>query len=154
MEIKVCTRCDVEQPIAEFYKRKQAKDGRQSWCRGCIIRRNRNLETKIAWCPCVYFIEAEGLDKIKVGVTNKLKKRMRAIQTGCPVPIKVLAFLRFETYKKAMEMELHLKEVFMAYRSHGEWFHAIPQMRSLITRIIESEPPVLTDAKIDAIFKV
>jgi len=33
--VKACTRCGVERPLTEFYKRKETKDGRTSHCKQC-----------------------------------------------------------------------------------------------------------------------
>lgn len=35
METKVCSKCNIEKEISEFYKRKESKDGFSSYCRGC-----------------------------------------------------------------------------------------------------------------------
>lgn len=37
---KVCKRCGIEKTTSDFRKRKQAKDGLQSYCRECANRRN------------------------------------------------------------------------------------------------------------------
>ena len=38
MSYKVCTKCRKKKPVEEFYRKKTAKDGRQSWCRVCAFK--------------------------------------------------------------------------------------------------------------------
>src|SRR5882672_8938053 len=39
---KVCTLCNVEKPFSEFAKQKRNWDGRQTWCRECTRKYNRD----------------------------------------------------------------------------------------------------------------
>lgn len=39
--LKACSRCDEVKPLAGFPPRKGSRGGRQSWCRSCITKRNR-----------------------------------------------------------------------------------------------------------------
>jgi hypothetical protein len=34
--MKICTKCNSEQPLSEFYKRSNTKSGLHSWCKSCI----------------------------------------------------------------------------------------------------------------------
>ena len=40
-ETKVCTKCNRELPISEFYKCKDSKDKLQYWCKGCKGEHNQ-----------------------------------------------------------------------------------------------------------------
>ena len=33
--MKRCSRCQIEQPLDEFYRMARAKDRRQAWCKNC-----------------------------------------------------------------------------------------------------------------------
>ncbi len=50
MKTKICSKCDTEKPITEFYRHKQQKDGRQTRCKSCYYdpkkQASRNLKTK------------------------------------------------------------------------------------------------------------
>lgn len=35
-EMKTCSKCKAEQPLDEFYNRKETRDGKVSWCRTCL----------------------------------------------------------------------------------------------------------------------
>lgn len=65
----------------------------------------------------VYFIQAGDGGPIKIGVTNDAAKRLRGLQTGCPVPVRLLA-----TQPGDVQREAELHSVFDAHRQHGEWF--------------------------------
>lgn len=43
---KICTRCKIPKNISEFNKRKQAKDGLNSWCRLCVKIDNETRKGK------------------------------------------------------------------------------------------------------------
>lgn len=154
METKECTRCGIEKPTTEFYHHKRTKDGLQGWCKTCFSPKfGKYPAANRVRQPAVYFVSAEGLGRIKVGLTDCVSKRVRVIQNGCPVPIKILAVLKFETYKKAKELETWIKDTLSVYRVHGEWFEARQPLLDLIAHIVKEEPPILTDAKIDLLFK-
>jgi len=36
--MKKCCKCNVEKPLTEFYKRKNSKDGFNSWCKKCATK--------------------------------------------------------------------------------------------------------------------
>jgi hypothetical protein len=35
---KICTKCNIEKPIGEFYQNTRYRDGYNGWCKGCISR--------------------------------------------------------------------------------------------------------------------
>jgi hypothetical protein len=39
---KPCRNCGVTKPLDDFYRSRQASDGRQSWCKACMSIRTRN----------------------------------------------------------------------------------------------------------------
>lgn len=44
MATKVCPRCGIEKDVEEFYKSKQAKDGRRCYCKECEKKMNSERE--------------------------------------------------------------------------------------------------------------
>ena len=68
----------------------------------------------IAW---IYAIEAVGVDRVKLGRAQNVEERLAALQTGCPVELRV--FGRRQDISCA-EGELHRR--FARSRLHGEWF--------------------------------
>lgn len=73
----------------------------------------------------VYVMEAG--DYTKIGVAEDPRKRLKALQAGCPLEIHLLGHLRFEDFPTARAIEAELHNLFAEFRGHGEWFHMSPQ---------------------------
>ncbi|MFO0801428.1 MAG: GIY-YIG nuclease family protein [Gemmataceae bacterium] len=72
----------------------------------------------------VYFIEAVGTNKVKIGFTDgPVESRLRQLQTGCPVPLAVRAVV--EGDQKA-EGRFHRR--FAHLKQEGEWFELGPDL--------------------------
>jgi hypothetical protein len=85
----------------------------------------------------VYFIQAEGLGLIKIGVANCSHSRLRCLAPMSPAPLTLLGAVKTDKVG-SLEKELHRQ--FAEHRSHGEWFKAAPEL----VRYIEanaSRPP-------------
>lgn len=80
----------------------------------------------------VYFVEAASVGMIKIGYAVDVDQRFVRLQTGSPVPLKLLGTM---TGGRAREAELHAQ--LAAYRCHGEWF----RRHSEWTGIMESMIP-------------
>ncbi len=76
----------------------------------------------------VYFI-ASG-DKVKIGITDNIRKRLTALQTSSPTPLRLLASVIGD---RATECALH--RAFAGYRASGEWFHYEGPVRQLVEMI-------------------
>ncbi len=78
----------------------------------------------------LYFLQATGTDRIKIGFTRgHVSRRMSSIQTGCPFPLKAIATL------KAHEIEeRHYHKQFVAERvmPNAEWFYLSPALQVAI----------------------
>lgn len=94
----------------------------------------------------VYFITPEAVlhrqpdDEgrvVKIGFTkSRPEKRLSALQTGCPLPLKLWAYCE-GTY----ELERAFHETFAELRLHGEWFMVADKLRGLLGYLGE-EPHV------------
>lgn len=80
------------------------------------IPENRSWD-KVSVSDCVYFIEAVGSGRVKIGVAQSLSARMSTISPGCPYPMRVLLTL---PGKRAEELEFHKR--FAHLQKHNEWF--------------------------------
>ena len=69
----------------------------------------------------VYFIEALGLDLVKIGYTEGSGKRVASVAQGCPVNCRLL-----RTIKGGFAVEKLLHRRFAEHRSRGEWFRLTP----------------------------
>jgi hypothetical protein len=75
----------------------------------------------------VYFIGSVHTDLVKIGFSDNPESRLTGLQTGCPVPLEILAKLRG---RQSMERALHA--AFADERRHGEWFYQTPRLRYLV----------------------
>lgn len=55
----------------------------------------------------------------KIGVAKNPEKRLKAIQTGCPVEV---VLEHYEMRDEAYKTETYLHMIFHKYKTHGEWF--------------------------------
>lgn len=79
-------------------------------------------------CGRVYFLEAVGADRIKIGWTaGDPKNRIHSMATGCPFPLRLHA-----TLVGTVDGEQWLHERCKAAHAHGEWFHATEDIRALV----------------------
>ena len=75
----------------------------------------------------IYFIEAIGQDRIKIGKTRDPKNRLRQLQTGSASKLQLLGVI---VDKANRESELHA--LFAEDRIQGEWFRDTASLRSYI----------------------
>lgn len=95
----------------------------------------------------VYFLEASGLSAVKIGVTDDLTRRIRTLQCGCPVPLRLLCLIPEE---EVSETFLHGKFSHLSIDGVGkEWFHFTSELRQFIEGINQTRKQVgriLSDA--------
>lgn len=99
----------------------------------------------------VYFIGASGgTDEtwIKIGfTTGSVYARRDALQTGCPLPLDVLAYA-----PGALSDERTLHNRFAAFRGYGEWFALDGSLQAYVSDLIarsvamQPAPTLWTDA--------
>lgn len=82
----------------------------------------------------VYFIEAVGLDLIKIGYASDVGRRFRALQAGSAAPLKLLG-----TMRGGPQAECALHDKLAEHRSHGEWFRKCALIEDLI-QVLTSTP--------------
>lgn len=77
----------------------------------------------------VYFLKAG--DFIKIGkATGSPEYRVSQLKTGCPFPITTLGYMT-----GGIKEESRLHKRFAAFRAHGEWFRAEPELLEFIESI-------------------
>jgi hypothetical protein len=87
--------------------------------------RRRSTATRI---QSVYFVKAETMGLVKIGVTQIPAVRMRAMQTNSPDRLSLIGTLEDRT--GALERDLHAR--FAKHRSHGEWFRHEGELAAFI----------------------
>lgn len=75
----------------------------------------------------IYFIEAVGLDLIKIGYTIDPVKRFMGMLTMCPVPLSLLGSIW-----GGPQRELVIHEQLAEHRTHGEWFKKVPEVMAVV----------------------
>jgi len=63
---------------------------------------------------------------IKVGISSNPSKRMKEVQTGCPVPVRVANISKPCSRMDARTIESRLHKILMRFNSSGEWFTGLP----------------------------
>lgn len=84
----------------------------------------------------IYFIEAVGSERVKIGFTTKDPTvRLHDLQTASPYPLSLLVHLGGN-----LKVEHELHRVFRRDRimPKAEWFHATPALRGFIARAIRT----------------
>ncbi len=105
----------------------------------------------------VYFICPEALlhreqgdqgARVKIGYTgSNPKERLRALQTGSPLPLQIWAYV-----DGTEELEAAFHNAFAPLRSHGEWFYCEGKLRDFLAHL-GSEPDVglhISEADLEA----
>lgn len=77
----------------------------------------------------VYFVECAG--RVKIGFSTDVNARLRQLSTGSALTFN---FISAVDGSKSFERAIH--KALAEHRSHGEWFHDTPQVRSIINAII------------------
>jgi len=75
----------------------------------------------------IYFIYAEEVNRVKIGKSVKLDRRLYELQCGSPVKLELI--LSFEA-PEIVERKLHA--LFDQYRVMGEWFEFVEPIRDFI----------------------
>lgn len=77
----------------------------------------------------IYFVQEVGLfrNRVKIGFTNDIKRRLDQLRVTSPSELKVLLTLPGD-----MQTEAAYHERFSKYRLHGEWFKFGPKLRLFI----------------------
>lgn len=97
---------EEEPPLSAYDRRLMERQAAKAAARNHPDRRER-----------VYFIRAQTLGLIKIGVAGDLDKRLAGLQCGSPDKLEVIGTIVGEN---KLERELHKR--FAHLRQHGEWF--------------------------------
>ena len=84
----------------------------------------------------VYFIR-DGIGHVKIGITNNINNRLKALQTACALKLQYYAGLQVPNKFKAQEIERYLHEKFNDYRLNGEWFVEQEILKFLASGVVE-----------------
>lgn len=79
----------------------------------------------------IYLVEAEGLNRYKIGITGNVKDRIKRIQTSSPVKVNLITSSERVDFK---ELEIELHEDYRKNRVIGEWFELNQEELEAITK--------------------
>lgn len=87
----------------------------------------------------LYFLEAEGTGRMKIGITGTslLPSRLRTLECHSPIPLMCHGYVVSPT--RRIEAEVHRR--FRAFRLHGEWFTFSPEIKEYIRQNAVQPPP-------------
>lgn len=94
------------------------------------------MEDKAFGSSVVYFVLAEGTNRVKIGVSDEFDRRIQSLQSQSAIPLKVLGTIPGD---RSVEQRLHKK--FAALRLHGEWFRLEWEIDHYISRVCRGHRP-------------
>lgn len=114
-------------------KEKEAKKKERLKKSGIVYKDKKR--TKKADQVYIIGMDGDGVDDVyKIGVSNNPKKRLQALNTSNPFPLKMIH--RFVA-DKAADAEAQLHAMFAESRTSGEWFRLTPEQVANLKRITE-----------------
>lgn len=85
----------------------------------------------------IYVMEAEGLNRFKIGMTIDIEQRAHRHFTSCPVPCKLVVAVTIPA-DGAIFIEQRVHEALKAYRVKGEWFDLPPDALARVPEIVNA----------------
>jgi predicted GIY-YIG superfamily endonuclease len=97
----------------------------------------------------VYVCSESGSRRIKIGVSNDVKRRLEELQTGNAHSIELWFLLPFQRREDADQVERYLHDLYAKYRVSGEWFDLpYPAVRHLFMLAQTTQQGVMACAPI------
>jgi len=69
--------------------------------------------------------DGEWTGKVKIGISEDVRKRIKAIQSCCPTELQIFGTFQVKDKTTAQRFELRLHKRFKKYHIHGEWFDLV-----------------------------
>ncbi len=89
----------------------------------------------------IYFVKAKLLNRVKIGMTNNLKRRLDGLKSDGPDELELLKILRVnEVYQS--DSDVH--ELFPHLRVRGEWFQLTSELQHFIDNLVTELPLMKT----------
>ena len=87
---------------------------------------------------------------MKIGISRDVQRRIKEVQTGCPVRITRCIFMNVGNTQQAETLEKLLHKRYAACNTWGEWFtYSLPRVRSILALFPEAQdillPTVIKD---------
>jgi hypothetical protein len=79
--------------------------------------------------PTIYFIEAVGFSRIKIGYSTNVDTRRLSLAAQSPAELRIV-----HTFPGKLQDESRLHRIFRKFRVHGEWFSYGPEIAGFIEK--------------------
>ncbi|EXL09584.1 GIY-YIG nuclease family protein [Aquamicrobium defluvii] len=92
---------------------------------------------------CVYFVRMGSTPAHKIGLAYHADSRVKSIQTGSPLPVRLVAWINAPTRKALhnIEREAHAQASRYGIRARGEWFNlGDGAVRKVIDGVVATTP--------------
>jgi hypothetical protein len=90
---------------------------------------------------CLYVISCR-LDRVKIGVAGDARKRLRELQVGSPVELKLAHIQPYRERRDAVAVAEELYRYFAGRRVHGSWYRlTVAEVREGLSRRATLEAP-------------
>lgn len=76
----------------------------------------------------IYFAQCSGTDRVKIGYSGDITRRLQSLSTSAPFPVVLLGYIAGE---QSLERELHA--AFAKHRKNGEWFELSREIRQFVS---------------------
>jgi hypothetical protein len=87
----------------------------------------------------VYILARKAADgfiaPVKIGITQSLRSRFRAVQTACPFPIDLYAHLFCPSVRVARDLEASFLGAHQVEHLHGEWLQIEPARAAAVLQL-------------------
>src|ERR1700731_2369046 len=90
-----------------------------------------------------------GSSFVKVGVASNISKRLKALQTGAPLPLKLFDSVRVESAQLAYRYEYLVHRKLARFATTGEWFRIAPAEAMAVLTSVIAGPPKNTNAELE-----
>lgn len=80
--------------------------------------------------PSVYAMQCMWSARVKIGISSQVQKRLCALNSTCPTPIRLLAVVGMSNIGEARTRERAIHAKLKADRLRGEWFRPSDAVRN------------------------
>lgn len=88
----------------------------------------------------IYFVKAEELPRIKIGIAKNITRRLNDLFVGSPTNLYLYGFVRFYSREDAHQEEQKLHKTIRELHYRGEWFYFTSRLEEFITGYILGQP--------------
>lgn len=150
--------CGSEISASEWRFMRNKSTVASTMCPQClkVYRRKRKYQegSQQTRSTVIYIIRAVGSNACKIGITDNIKRRVREMQGGSPLPLSVAWTSQVFTYAVARQIEIKTHAKFVKSRlthpGQQEWFGLDEAQIERVKKFITQQANVLNDSQDDS----